>query len=150
YYDQLKDTFSASTAASGTAMTSSNDVTASYVQFGSTVNDASKIYDGTNLGNIWIDRASTATLTTNSTGTRIIERWPSNAPGTPPSLPAIPTRRPSDLYYDQLKDTFSASTAAGGTAMTSSNDVTASYVQFGSTVNDASKIYDGTNLGNVW
>ena len=47
----------------------------------------------------------------------------------------------SATYYDQLFDTFQASTVSGGTSMTSTNFVTASYPQFAGGLTQ--QIYDG-------
>src|SRR5208283_2168756 len=141
YYDQVGETFSATTK-NGTALSSSNYVTAQYDQFGSPVDSSAPIYDGHSLTD-WADVGSTATLDQQSSGSGSSERWESQAqPTQSVTSPASPL---DGNYYDQVGETFSATTK-NGTALSSSDYVTAQYDQFGSPVDSSAPIYDGHSL----
>src|SRR5208283_5361840 len=141
YYDQVGETFSATTK-NGTALSSSNYVTAQYDQFGSPVDSSAPIYDGHSLTD-WADVGSTATLDQQSSGSGSSERWRSQAqPSQTVTSPATPL---NGNYYDQVSETFSATTK-NGTALSSSNYVTAQYDHFGSTVDSTTAIYDQHDL----
>ncbi|MGA2705248.1 MAG: Ig-like domain-containing protein, partial [Isosphaeraceae bacterium] len=141
YYDQVSETFSATTK-NGTALSSSNYVTAQYGQFGRLLNSTAAIYDQHDLTD-WADVGSTATLDQTSNGSGRSERWQSQAqPTQSVTSPATPL---NGNYYDQVGETFSATTK-NGTPLSSSNYVTAQYDQFGSLVNSTAAIYDQHDL----
>ena len=138
YYDQVSETFSATTK-NGTPLSSSNYVTARYAQFGSPVDSTAPIYDQHDLTD-WADVGSTATLDQTSNGSGSSERWQSQTqPTQTVTSPATPL---NGNYFDQLAETFQATTASGGTPMSASNDITASYIQFNGGLTQP--IYDGS------
>src|SRR5208283_130175 len=141
YYDQVSETFSATTK-SGTPLSSSNYVTAQYDQFGSPVDSTAAIYDQHDLTD-WADVGSTATLDQRSNGSSPSERWQSQAQ---PTRSVTSSATPlNGNYYDQVNETFSATTK-NGTPLSSSNYVTAQYDQFCSTVDSTAAIYDQHDL----
>ena len=142
YYDQLDDTFSVSTAAGGTPMSTTNDITASYTQFNGAVSQP--IYDGSPATE-WADRASTVSFSANSSGSSSTERWQYNAHGAEPTFTVSDNTPLAATYYDQVSQTFSATTK-NGTPLSSSNYVTAQYAQFGSSVDSTAAIYDQHDL----
>ncbi len=142
YYDQLDDTFSVSTAAGGTPMSTTNDITASYTQFNGAVSQP--IYDGSPATE-WADRASTVSFSADSSGSSSTERWQYNAHGAEPTFTVSDNTPLAATYYDQVSQTFSATTK-NGTPLSSSNYVTAQYTQFGSSVDNTAPIYDGNTL----
>ncbi len=142
YYDQLDDTFSVSTAAGGTPMSTTNDITASYTQFNGAVSQP--IYDGSPATE-WADRASTVSFSADSSGSSSTERWQYNAHGAEPTFTVSDNTPLAATYYDQVSQTFSATTK-NGTPLSSSNYVTAQYAQFGSSVDSTAAIYDQHDL----
>ena len=111
-------------------------------QFGSPVDSTTAIYDQHDLID-WADVGSTATLDQQSSGSGGSERWQSQAqPTQTVTSPASPL---NGNYYDQVSETFSATTK-NGTPLSSSNYVTAQYAQFGSPVDSTTAIYDQHDL----
>ncbi len=139
YYDQLAETLQAATAAGGQAMTASNDVTASYTSFNSSATQT--VYDGV-TPTAWVDNTTTVNFDTASSGSTASERWQYDAAGVQPSFTTEHLDHPRASYYDQVSDTFSATTATGGTPMTSSNDIVADYNNFGNLL--SLTVYDGS------
>jgi len=75
--------------------------------------------------------SATVSFSAASSGSTTSERWQANAAETAPTFTPSSSTTFLQNYYDQLKETFQASTASGGTAMSATNYVTASYVTFG-------------------
>jgi autotransporter-associated beta strand protein len=117
YYDQLDETFSVSTAAGGTPMSASNDITAGYTQFKAGLTQP--IYDGTTAIE-WADRASTVNFSAQSSGSSSTERWQYNADGDEPTFTVSGATTLDATYFDQVSETFSATTK-NGTPLSSSN-----------------------------
>ncbi len=142
YYDQYFEQFAATTAPGGTSMSSSNDITASYPQFGQT--NTLSLYDGT-TGSDWVDTSTSPTVSfsSQSSGSNSYQRWVNNAallsPNFSPGVATVFTAQ----YYDQYHDRFQASTMSGGTAMSSSNDIVASFSAFGTPATVS--LYDNYN-----
>jgi hypothetical protein len=98
-------------------MSASNDITAGYTQFKAGLTQP--IYDGTTAIE-WADRASTVNFSAQSSGSSSTERWQYNADGDEPTFTVSGATTLDATYFDQVSETFSATTK-NGTPLSSSN-----------------------------